>query len=155
MWNHQNNVPFQLSPPGPWANSCPWAHDVRLHIVGTNEPKSPQKSRQTKKYNWSEVIHDTHSANIPRSKMSLIYEIMKTMWPAFEEFFSLVYWHIVFIFHWMLKKTNTCWNLDTEMDIFLNSVSEKIRLLINFVITLVMLGSYLRVPLITLFFLYY
>ena len=24
-------------------NSCTWAHDVRLHIAGTSEPKSTQQ----------------------------------------------------------------------------------------------------------------
>ena len=27
----------------PNGNSCTWAHDVRLHIAGTNEPKSTQQ----------------------------------------------------------------------------------------------------------------
>ena len=27
-------------------NSCSWAHDVRLHIAGTNEPKSAQQAKQ-------------------------------------------------------------------------------------------------------------
>ena len=27
-------------------NSCTWAHDVRFHIAGTNEPKSAQPSKQ-------------------------------------------------------------------------------------------------------------
>ena len=27
-------------------NSCTWAHDVWLHIAGTNEPKSAQQAEQ-------------------------------------------------------------------------------------------------------------
>ena len=27
-------------------NSCTWAHDVRLHIAGTSEPKSAQQAKQ-------------------------------------------------------------------------------------------------------------
>ena len=27
-------------------NSCTWAHDARLHIAGTNEPKSVQQAKQ-------------------------------------------------------------------------------------------------------------
>ena len=57
-------------------------HDVRLHIVSTDE-----------------MIPDTQSANIPRSKMSLIYQIMKTMRPTFKKIFGLVYCDIVLIFH--------------------------------------------------------
>ena len=26
--------------------SCTWAHDVRLHIAGTSEPKSAQQAKQ-------------------------------------------------------------------------------------------------------------
>ena len=29
-------------------NSCTWAHDVQLHIAGTNETKSAQKAEQAK-----------------------------------------------------------------------------------------------------------
>ena len=42
--NHENNVPSWLSPKWLYGNSCTWAHDVRLQIVGTNEPKSAQKA---------------------------------------------------------------------------------------------------------------
>ena len=28
-------------------NSCTWAHDVRLHIAGTNEPKSAQQAKDS------------------------------------------------------------------------------------------------------------
>ena len=35
--------PFtRLSPQWVCSNSCTWAHDVRLQIAGTNEPKSAQ-----------------------------------------------------------------------------------------------------------------
>ena len=37
---HENNVPSRLSPQWVCGNSCTWAHDVRLHIAGNNEPKS-------------------------------------------------------------------------------------------------------------------
>ena len=37
---HENNVPSRLSPQGLCGNSCTWAHDVRLHIAGTNEPNA-------------------------------------------------------------------------------------------------------------------
>ena len=30
-----------------------WAHNVRLHIVGNNEPKSAQKAKQGAQYRWS------------------------------------------------------------------------------------------------------
>ena len=30
----------------PHVNSCIWAHDVRLHVAGTNEPKSTENVQQ-------------------------------------------------------------------------------------------------------------
>ena len=42
--NHENNVPSRLSPQWLCGNSCTWAHDVRFHIAGTNEPKSAQQA---------------------------------------------------------------------------------------------------------------
>ena len=44
--NHENNVPSRLSPQWLCGNSCIWAHDVRFHIAGTNEPKSAQQAKQ-------------------------------------------------------------------------------------------------------------
>ena len=44
--NHENNVPSWLSPQWVCGNSCTWAHDVRLHIASTNEPKSAQHAKQ-------------------------------------------------------------------------------------------------------------
>ena len=44
--NHENNVPSRLSPQQLLGNSCTWAHDVRLHIAGTNEPKSVQQAKK-------------------------------------------------------------------------------------------------------------
>ena len=44
--NHENNVPSRLSTQWLCGNSCTWAHDVRLHIAGTNEPKSAQQAKQ-------------------------------------------------------------------------------------------------------------
>ena len=43
-----DNVPSRLLPFHQWphGNSCSWTHDVRLHIAGTNEPKSPQQAKQ-------------------------------------------------------------------------------------------------------------
>ena len=46
--NHENK---KMCPPGYnhngfMGNSFTWAHDVRLHIAGTNEPKSAQKAKQ-------------------------------------------------------------------------------------------------------------
>ena len=38
--NYENNVSSWLSSQWLSGNSCTWAHDVRLHIAGTNEPKS-------------------------------------------------------------------------------------------------------------------
>ena len=40
-----------MCPPGYYhngfmAHSCTWAHDVQLHIAGTNEPKSAQQAKQ-------------------------------------------------------------------------------------------------------------
>ena len=29
-----------------WRAHCTWAHYVRLHIAGTNEPKSAQQAKQ-------------------------------------------------------------------------------------------------------------
>ena len=43
---HENNVPSRLSPQWLCGNSCTWAHDVRLHIAATNEPKSTQQAKQ-------------------------------------------------------------------------------------------------------------
>ena len=39
-------MPSQLSPQWLCGNSCTWAHDVRLHIAGTNEPKSAQQAKE-------------------------------------------------------------------------------------------------------------
>ena len=36
----------RLSPHWLCGNSCTWAHDVRLHIAGTNETKSAQQAKQ-------------------------------------------------------------------------------------------------------------
>ena len=44
--NHKNNVPSRLSPQWLCDNLCTWAYDVRLHIAGTNEPKSAQQAKQ-------------------------------------------------------------------------------------------------------------
>ena len=35
-------VPCRLSPKWLFSNPCTWAHNVRLHIAATNEPKSAQ-----------------------------------------------------------------------------------------------------------------
>ena len=35
---HENNMPSRLSLQWLCGNSCNWAHDVWLHIPGTNEP---------------------------------------------------------------------------------------------------------------------
>ena len=37
-------MPSRLSPQWLCGNSCTWAHDVRFHIAGTNEPKSAQQA---------------------------------------------------------------------------------------------------------------
>ena len=44
---NRNNVLSRLSPQS-WlcGNSCSWAHDERLHIPGTIEPKSAQQAKQ-------------------------------------------------------------------------------------------------------------
>ena len=44
--HHEKNVPSLLSPQWLCGNSCTWEHDVRLHISGTNEPKSAQQAKQ-------------------------------------------------------------------------------------------------------------
>ena len=38
--------PPQLSPQWLCGNSCTWAHVVRLHIAGNNEPKSALQAKQ-------------------------------------------------------------------------------------------------------------
>ena len=43
---HEKNVSSRLSPQWLCSNSFTWAHDVRLHITGTNEPKSAQQAKQ-------------------------------------------------------------------------------------------------------------
>ena len=45
---HENNVPSWswLSPQWLCGDSCIWAHDIWLHIAGTNEPKSAQQAKQ-------------------------------------------------------------------------------------------------------------
>ena len=42
------NVPSRLLPIRQWphGNSRTWAHDVQLHIAGTDEPRSPQQVKQ-------------------------------------------------------------------------------------------------------------
>ena len=44
--NRENNMPYQLSRKWLCSNSCTLEHDVRLHIAGTNEPKSAQQAKQ-------------------------------------------------------------------------------------------------------------
>ena len=44
--NHENNVPSRLSLQWLCGNSCTRAHDVRLHIAGTNEPTGAQQAKQ-------------------------------------------------------------------------------------------------------------
>ena len=44
---------LRLSPQWLCGNSCTWAHEVRLHIAGTNEPKSAEKAKQGALYKWS------------------------------------------------------------------------------------------------------
>ena len=39
MCKHENNLTSWLSPQWLCGNSYTWAHDILLHIVGTNEPK--------------------------------------------------------------------------------------------------------------------
>ena len=48
--NHENNVPSRLSRQWLYGNSCIWAHDVWLHIAGTNEPKSAEQAKQQSKH---------------------------------------------------------------------------------------------------------
>ena len=61
-------------------NSCTWAHDVRLHIAGTNEPKSPPQTKQGAIYKWSSLIDDTQSAQISQKEdRPNIHTIIKTM----------------------------------------------------------------------------
>ena len=55
---HENNVPSHLSPQWPRVNSCTWAHDVRLHIAGTNEPKSVNKLSKEHNINSSQFDHN-------------------------------------------------------------------------------------------------
>ena len=45
--NHENNMLSQLSPQWLCGNSHTWAHDIRLYITGTNEPKSARGSLMT------------------------------------------------------------------------------------------------------------
>ena len=42
----ENNVASRLSPQWFCGNLCTWAHDLRLRIAGTNEPKSAQQAKQ-------------------------------------------------------------------------------------------------------------
>ena len=46
MRNHENSVPSPLSPQWLCGNLGTWAHDVQLHIAGTNEPKSAQQAKE-------------------------------------------------------------------------------------------------------------
>ena len=53
IYNHVNVYVIMktMCPPGYYhngfmAHSCTWAHDVQLHIAGTNEPKSAQQAKQ-------------------------------------------------------------------------------------------------------------
>ena len=39
MYAHESNVASCLSQKWLCGKSCPWAHEVQLHIAGTNEPK--------------------------------------------------------------------------------------------------------------------
>ena len=39
-------VIWRLSPQWLHGNSCAWAYDERLHIAGTNKPKSAQQAKQ-------------------------------------------------------------------------------------------------------------
>ena len=44
--HHENNVPSRFTPQWLYGNPCTWAHDLRLHIAGTSEPKSAQQAKQ-------------------------------------------------------------------------------------------------------------
>ena len=48
--HNENNVSSWLSPQWLCGNSCTWAHDVQLHIAGTNEQKSAQQTKQRAYY---------------------------------------------------------------------------------------------------------
>ena len=43
---HEDNVPSRLSPRSLCDNWCTWAHNVRLHIADTIEPKSARQAKQ-------------------------------------------------------------------------------------------------------------
>ena len=50
------NAPFRLSPQWLCGNSCTWAHDARLQIGGSNEPRSlnkQNKERNISRHKWS------------------------------------------------------------------------------------------------------
>ena len=38
-FNHEKDVPSRLLPEWLYGNSCTYAHDLRLYIIDTNEPK--------------------------------------------------------------------------------------------------------------------
>ena len=46
IYNHKNNVLSRLSPQWLCGNSFTLAHDVLLHIAGTNKPKSADQAMQ-------------------------------------------------------------------------------------------------------------
>ena len=48
-------MPSGLLPQWLCGNSCTWAHEVRLHIAGTNKPKSAQQVKQGASYKWSYI----------------------------------------------------------------------------------------------------
>ena len=53
---HEDNVPSRLSPRSLCGNWCTWAHNVRLHIADTIEPKSARQAKQgdnTSGHKWS------------------------------------------------------------------------------------------------------
>ena len=73
-------MPSWLSPEWLCGNSYTWAHDVRLHILGTNESKSVQRAKRRASYRWSWVIHNAQSAQISQKQDGRNkYEIMKTI----------------------------------------------------------------------------
>ena len=54
-------MPSRLSAQWLCGNSCTWAHNVRLHIAGTNEPKSAQQVKQGAYYTHLTSVRFEHS----------------------------------------------------------------------------------------------
>ena len=81
MCSHENSSHFppllpKLSLQWLCGNSCTWAHDVRLHIAGTNEAKSAQ-------HKWS-TTHRVHKPHTSKMGEICMYSYENNVHPGYH-----------------------------------------------------------------------